>query len=304
MKVLFAGTPDFAVPSLEALIHAGHEIVAVLTQPDRRQGRGQHTHYSPVKSCALAHKLPVLQPPSLKTPQGLATLTNLHYDLMVVVAYGLILPKNVLTLPSSGLCINVHASLLPRWRGAAPIQHALLAGDTQTGVTIMCMDEGMDTGPIISQKSCPIKAEDTNVTLHHTLAHLGATALVDTLTSWPNITHTPQDKQGIKYAPKINKEDSLIDWDQPASRIVSHIQAMHPWPGTFMQYNAQRIRILAASAEAHPTTAKPGTLIETEKRLRIACQDSVLQIHELQVPGKKAMSWEAFYCGHADFFSH
>ena len=234
MKVIFAGTPEFSVKTLEALIHSSHSVVAVYTQPDRPAGRGRQLTKSPVKQLAEFNHIPVLQPTTLRDPVEQQKLMDFKADVMVVVAYGLILPKPVLSAPRLG-CINIHASLLPRFRGAAPIQRAILAGDTETGITIMQMDEGLDTGAMLKKIYCPIEKTDTSATLHEKLAKLGADALIETLENLTTITPEPQDESKATYAHKISKEEAEIDWHTSAKELSQKIRAFDPWPVAFFK---------------------------------------------------------------------
>lgn len=294
LRLLFAGTPDFAVPCLRNLFEAGHEIAAVYTQPDRPAGRGRKLQQSPVKDLALAHGIPVRQPETLKRdPQAIRDLADLEPDLMVVVAYGLILPRAVLAAPRLG-CINVHASLLPRWRGAAPIQRAVQAGDALSGVCIMGMEQGLDTGPVYYRLETPIGARETGGSLHDRLAELGARALLEAL---PGIADgsrepEPQDPALATYAHKIAKEEASIDWTRPAIEIERLVRAFDPWPVAHTQLGTDWIRI--RSAEVAPRSesgAEPGTVIAADRTgIAVATGDGVLRILSLQPPGKRAMS--------------
>lgn len=287
MKIIFAGTPEFAVPTLQALLHSRHQILAVYTQPDRPAGRGQKMTASPVKQAAFAANIPVFQPVTLRDPAEQQHLQTMHPDVMVVVAYGLILPEPVLTAPRDG-CINVHASLLPRWRGAAPIQRAILAGDSQTGVTIMQMDRGLDTGAMLAQVSCPITAEDTSGALHERLAVLGAQALLDTVEKLEQglLRPQPQDNALACYAPKIDKAEARIDWSAGAIAIHQKIRAFNPWPVAFTTCNEETVRIWQAMPVDTQTDLPPGTIIRADKNgIAVATGDGVLQILVLQIPG-------------------
>ncbi len=291
MRIVFAGTPDFAVPCLQAILHSQHELVAVYTQPDRPAGRGRLLTPSPVKQCALEHHIPVYQPPGLKTAEAQADLQALQADLMVVVAYGLILPASVLAMPRQG-CINVHASLLPRWRGAAPIQRAILAGDRETGVTLMQMDAGLDTGAILLERRIPIADEDTGGSLHDKLAALGAGLLNEGLEVIASGKQKPrlQPAAGITYADKLSKAEAQIDWQQPATQIALRVRAFNPWPVAETNLGDQRVRIWLAHAEDTKTHAEPGRILSCDDdALRVATGEGVLAITRLQWPGGKAM---------------
>lgn len=307
MKLIFAGTPEFAAIALQALIDAGHEIVAVYTQPDRPAGRGQKLTPSAVKSLALQHGLPVHQPLSLKssTDEGLAAqqqLKDYAADVMVVAAYGLILPKAVLEIPRLG-CLNIHASLLPRWRGAAPIQRALLAGNTETGITIMQMDVGLDTGDMLYKTSCPIEAVDTSSSLHDKLALQGGQAITAVLTSLDTLQdyqaqREVQDGTQASYAQKLVKAEARINWQLPASEIDRQIRAYQPWPVSFCELAGQTLRVWSARPLAepdHPAVLEPitaGSVIAVDKHgVQVLCGDhTVLQLTSLQWPGGKALN--------------
>jgi len=287
LKVIFAGTPDFAVPSLQALIDSPHQVIAVYTQPDRPAGRGQQLHASPIKQLALQHQLTVYQPQSLKESSVQQQLITLQADIMVVVAYGLILPTAVLNAPRLG-CINVHASLLPKLRGAAPIQRAILAGHTQTGVTIMQMDAGLDTGAMLLQQVWPIAATDTGQTLQATLATLGADALLEVLHTKPH--PIPQDNAQASYAPKISKQEGLLDWQQTASELERKIRAFNPWPVAFTQLHQQTIRIWRAEVVGSRSDYPPGTIVAVNQQgLDVATGKGILRLLDLQPAAGKRM---------------
>jgi len=301
-KLIFMGTPDFAVPVLKALI-GQYEIVAVVTQPDRRAKRGRRLEASPVKAVALAHDLLVLQPLSLRHPDAVAELRTLVPDVIVVAAYGHILRAEVLAIPPMG-CLNVHASLLPRCRGAAPVSAAILAGDEETGITIMLMDEGMDTGPILSQAICPISPQDTRETLRARLAQLGADLMMDTLPRWlaGEIEPQPQDHDQATYCYLIAKEDGLIDWSQPAIEIYRTCQAYCSWPGIYTYWRGKLLKVL--SAEALPQWSgeeELGRVMALDEGLAVATGEGALLLGEVQLAGKKALSAEAFARGQRDF---
>jgi methionyl-tRNA formyltransferase len=301
LRILFAGTPDFAVPSLAALIEAQVSrtalphltITAVYTQPDRPAGRGRQLQASPVKALALRHGLPVVQPESLKRdPDAVSQLRDFEADLMVVVAYGLLLPISVLEAPRLG-CVNVHASLLPRWRGAAPIQRALLAGDAETGVCIMGMEAGLDTGPVYHRLHTPIGPRDTSATLHDRLAGLGARALLEALPGIADgsLIPVPQSDALATYAHKLTKDEAIIDWRQPAETIERMIRAFDPWPVAQTRLAAETLRIWGAEAEPERRVEDPpGTVIGTTRwGIEVATGEGVLLITRLQPPGKRAM---------------
>jgi len=295
VRIIFAGTPDFAASSLSALLDTDHEIIAVYTQPDRPAGRGRKLTASPVKQLALDNNIPVYQPASLKDHAEQQILADLNADLMVVVAYGLLLPKAVLDTPKRG-CINVHGSLLPRWRGAAPIHRAVLAGDTETGITIMQMDVGLDTGDMLYEVSCPINETDTSGDLHDRLAKLGAGALTDTLTLLEQgaITPQPQDDSQACYAHKLEKQEGLIDWSQTAQHVDRQVRGLFPWPGCFTTLNGDNLRIHATtpSEQTIDPQLPPGTIVNTDNGvILVACgAGTAIAITRLQIPGGKALS--------------
>jgi len=306
LRIAFAGTPEFSVPALEALHAAGHEIVAVYAQPDRPSGRGRTLGTGPVKRRALELGLRVEQPPSLKSADAVAVLASFAPDLMVVVAYGLILPQAVLDLPRLG-CVNIHASLLPRWRGAAPIQRCILAGDTRTGVTIMKMDAGLDTGPMLLIRETDIALGETAGSLHDRLAALGAAAVVEAVAGLAagTLVPVPQPADGATYAAKIRKEEAMIDWASPASTIARQVRAFNPWPVAETRWQGRQLRIweaqpltgdagLPASATAGDRRV-PGQVIEAGPgRLVISTGDGLLEVSRLQLAGRNAMAAAEF----------
>ncbi|MBM0513270.1 methionyl-tRNA formyltransferase [Aeromonas hydrophila] len=304
LKLIFAGTPDFAARHLAALLSSDHEVVAVYTQPDKPAGRGQKLTASPVKELALAHNLPVYQPASLRKEEAQAELAALGADLMVVVAYGLILPKAVLDTPRLG-CINVHGSLLPRWRGAAPIQRSIWAGDAETGVTIMQMDVGLDTGAMIRKVSCPIAADETSASLYDKLAGLGPQALVDTVNAMAadNTAAEAQDDALANYAEKLSKEEARIDWSMEAVAIERCIRAFNPWPISWFEVAGQTVKVWQAEVVAQDHGQTAGTLLKADKQgIDIATGKGVLRLLTLQPPGKKAMSVTDLLNSRRDWF--
>jgi methionyl-tRNA formyltransferase len=299
-RIVFAGTPEFSVAALDALHAAGHRIVAVYTQPDRPAGRGRTLSASPVKRRALELGLPVEQPATLKSAESAAGLASHEPDLMVVVAYGLILPQAILDVPRLG-CLNIHASLLPRWRGAAPIQRAILAGDTRTGVTIMKMDAGLDTGPMLLVRSLEIGATENAGSLHDRVAMLGADAILDAIGPWMagGVEPVAQPLDGATYAAKIRKEEAVIDWSRAAGEIARQVRAFNPWPVAETRWQGQQLRIWEAEPRDEGPGAVPGTIVEaTGARLSVAAGSGSLEIRRLQLAGRNAMSATEFLNAH------
>ncbi len=306
LRIVFAGTPDFARASLDALLGSRHRVIGVYTQPDRPAGRGQKLAPSPVKTAALTAGIPVFQPQSLKTAEAQAQLAALAPDLMVVVAYGLLLPKAVLDIPRFG-CVNVHASILPRWRGAAPVQRAIAAGDGQTGVTLMQMDVGLDTGDILHIVRTPITADDTGGTLHDRLAVLGAQALVAVLDDLPRFlrTRTKQDDALATYAHKLKKDEGAIDWTRSAREIIDLVRAFDPWPVAQTTLRSEMVRIWSAVRDDAARGAASGTITGVARDgIRVACgahgSEGGVRITRVQLPGKKAMPVADLLNGHPD----
>lgn len=290
MRIIFAGTPDFAAEHLSALIDSQHHIVAVYSQPDRPAGRGKKLTASAVKQLAVQHDLPVKQPVSLKTPEAQQELAALNADLMVVVAYGLILPQAVLDTPKFG-CINVHGSILPKWRGAAPIQRAIWAGDTQTGITIMQMDAGLDTGDMLHTATLDIAPQDTSASLYAKLAQLGPQTLLETLAQLADITPRVQDNNQASYAHKLSKQEAQIDWQLPAAQLERNVRAFNPWPMAFVAMPAGPIKVWQAQVASHQQQANPGQVLQADKNgILVACGEQGsegLVLQHLQLPGKK-----------------
>ncbi|MDG2954917.1 methionyl-tRNA formyltransferase [Bisgaard Taxon 10/6] len=307
LNIIFAGTPDFAAQHLQALLSSNHHVIAVYTQPDKPAGRGKKLQTSPVKQLAQQHNISVYQPKSLRNEEAQAELAALNADVMVVVAYGLILPKAVLTAPRLG-CLNVHGSILPRWRGAAPIQRAIWAGDTQTGVTIMQMDEGLDTGDMLHKVYCDITPQETSASLYHKLAQLAPPALIEVLDHLEDdkFKPQPQDNNQSSYADKLSKEEAKLDWGLPAVQLERNIRAFNPAPTAFLTVtvngNEERIKIYQADVLPHQEKAAGTVLACDKKGLRIATADGVLNITRLQPSGKKPMSVQDFLNGRADWF--
>jgi methionyl-tRNA formyltransferase len=296
LRVVFAGTPTFAVPALEALASAGHEIALVLTQPDRPAGRGQRLTPSPVAAAAERLRVPAYKPASLRAQEPLQRLHDVGPDVMIVAAYGLILPIAVLELPRRHGCLNIHASLLPRWRGAAPIHRAILAGDATTGVCIMRMEAGLDTGPVLLERALPIDPDDTTGSLSEKLARLGAEAVVDALARLDRLAARPQDAAGVTYAAKVSKAEARIDWSRPAEEIARQVRAFNPTPGAEGVVRGTLLKIWEARAAGRPQLA-PGEVQEVGARLLIGCGLGVLEVRALQRPGGRRMGAEEFLRG-------
>ena len=318
LKIIFAGTPDFSAEILSQLLKANYHIAAVYCQPDRRVGRGKKLVHGPVKKLALENNIPVEQPLRFNQDKDLDELTPLEKlqsyqaDLMIVVAYGLILPQEVLTSPKFG-CVNIHASILPRWRGAAPIQRAIQQGDKETGITIMQMDQGLDTGNMLLTRTCPIENTDTGSSLHNKLASLGGQAILEFLNDFSKETGSPlspgdvQDDSLANYAHKLSKQEAEIDWNQPAASIERQIRAFCDWPVSFTHINGNRLRIWEANFESY--SQKPheaGKIISTDKEvIRVVCGDgNLVKITKLQADGSRAMSAADLLNGNSQWFSN
>ena len=300
MRLVFMGTPEFAVPSLEALLNAGHQILLVITQPDRPKGRGKKLTPPPVKEAALRHGLPVLQPEKVREPTVVERLKMLKPDAIVVVGYGQIIPKSIIDIPRYGI-INVHASLLPAYRGAAPVQWAIVHGEKKTGVTTMLIDEGLDTGDILLQRATTIGEEETAVELGQRLATMGAELLVETLEGLEKgtIKPKPQDHSRASYAPMIKKSQGQIDWKQPAEKIFHLVRGMQPWPGAFTYFRGKLFHIWRARLSGSAGQRPPGTLFVDGRRLLVSCgDDRALELVEVQLEGRKRMPAEDFMRGY------
>ncbi|MCQ8891710.1 methionyl-tRNA formyltransferase [Pseudoalteromonas carrageenovora] len=301
LRIIFAGTPDFAARHLQALIQSEHQIVGVYSQPDRPAGRGKKLKASEVKALALEQNLPVFQPQSLKNDDALVELKNLNADIMIVVAYGLILPKAILEAPRLG-CLNVHGSILPRWRGAAPIQRAIWAGDEQTGVTIMQMDEGLDTGDMLHISRCAINADETSASLYTKLAELGPDALIETVNKLAKgeLKAEPQNDELANYAKKLSKDEANIDWSMDAAQIERNIRSFNPWPVCFTQMGEQTVKIY--QAQVVDQTGNAGQVLSSDKTgVVVACGKHAICITQLQPQGKKPMAISDFLNGRSDW---
>ncbi|CUW38200.1 10-formyltetrahydrofolate:L-methionyl-tRNA(fMet) N-formyltransferase [Magnetospirillum sp. XM-1] len=297
MKLVFMGTPDFSVPILGSLIEAGHQVICVYSQPPRPAGRGHKEQLTPVHAFAHERGIPVRTPKSLKSPEAYSEFAALEADVAVVAAYGLILPQAVLDAPRLG-CLNVHASLLPRWRGAAPIQRAILAGDQETGITIMQMDAGLDTGAMLAKESILLLPDCTASWLHDMLAAMGARMIVEVVGKLENeepVPATPQPAEGVTYAHKLAKEEGLLDWRQSAVELDRKVRALNPWPGVWFEMGAERVKVIEAAVV--PGTAAPGTVLDDQ--LSVACGKFALRPLKVQRAGKAAMSVAEMLRGHA-----
>jgi methionyl-tRNA formyltransferase len=291
-RIIYAGTPEFAVPALESLLRAGHQVVAVYTQPDRPAGRGRKLQQSPVKQAALAAGLPVFQPQNFKSAEDLQQLQQLDADLMVVAAYGLLLPLTVLEIPRLG-CINIHASLLPRWRGASPIQQAVLAGDAESGVSLMKMDVGLDTGDVISQRDLSIDPAWTTADLHDALAPLGAEMLLEALQNIEGALQgaEAQDNTAATYAPRLSKQQAEVDWNKPAAQVAREVRAYNPWPVSYSFLKGEGIRLWGACLGDVYAAQQPGMVVAHDSDgVYVSCSDAVLQVTELQFAGRNRCS--------------
>lgn len=300
MNIVYMGTPLFAVPTLEAILRAGHRVAAVYTQPDRPKGRGQQLAASPVKQCAVAHGLAVEQPERVRRPEVVERIREMQPECIVVVGYGQIIPQAIIDIPRWGI-INVHASLLPKYRGAGPIQWAIANGDTVTGVTAMKIDAGLDTGDILLMRETAIGGEENAVELAERLARMGAGLLVETLTGLEagSIVPFPQDNAAATYAPILKKDDGLVDWTMPATRIHCRVRGFFPWPGCYTTFRNQRLHVWKARVSGEPAGTDPGMIYGRNSRLFAACGEGTeLELLEVQMEGRKRMDGTAFLNGH------
>ncbi|MEI8599663.1 methionyl-tRNA formyltransferase [Vibrio sp. M60_M31a] len=304
LRIVFAGTPDFAARHLAALLSSEHEVIAVYTQPDRPAGRGKKLTASPVKNIALEHDIPVYQPENFKSDEAKQALADLNADIMVVVAYGLLLPQAVLDTPKLG-CINVHGSILPRWRGAAPIQRSIWAGDAETGVTIMQMDIGLDTGDMLKIATLPIEATDTSASMYEKLADLGPQALIDCLADIAADKAVPvkQDDELANYAKKLSKEEARINWSDDAAHIERCVRAFNPWPMSHFEAAENSIKVWQSRVTEQTSDKPAGTIVQADKTgIYVATGNGVLVLEQLQVPGKKAMPVQDILNSRASWF--
>lgn len=300
MRIIFMGTPDFAVNSLEAILAAGHQVVLAVTQPDKPKGRGKNMQFPPVKECAIAHEIPVYQPRRIREPECVEYLRQYEPELIVVAAFGQILPMEILTMPKYG-CINVHASLLPKYRGAAPIQWAVINGDPVTGVTIQRMAEGVDTGDIIAKVEVPLDTKETGGSLFDRLAEAGAALCVEAMATIEagTATYTPQNEAEATHVSMIKKEFGSIDWNQPAEKIERLIRGLNPWPSAYTMLHDKTLKIWDADVKAENTNQAAGTIVKAEKQdLWVQTGDGILMLSEVQLEGKKRMPVDAFMRGY------
>ncbi len=299
MKIIFMGTPDFARGALEALIAAGHEITAVVTQPDKAKGRSGQLQFTPVKECALEHNIPVMQPVKIKTPQAIEELRRYEADIFVVAAFGQILSREILEMPAFG-CINIHASLLPKYRGASPIQHVIINGEKETGVTIMQMDVGLDTGDMLYKKSMEIESTDTYETLHDKLMVLGGEAIVEALPMLESGDLEPEKQEDSLscYAKIISKDMGNLDFEKSAAELERLVRGLNPWPSAYTFYKGKQLKVWESIVEEGIAEQTPGTIVEvTKQTIKVACKEGLLCIMSLQLEGKKRMSTHDFLLG-------
>lgn len=303
LRVVFMGTPEFAIPALDALLNIGCDIIGVYTQPDRRSGRGRRISGSPIKEAAIERRLHVFQPPSLRRDEAARhQLASLRPDLIVVVAYGLFLPADTLEVPPLG-ALNIHPSLLPRHRGPSPVATAILEGDTVTGVTLMQLDEGMDSGPVIAQRNYSIGAEETADQLTARLFEEGADLLTETIPLWRSgrVRATPQREEEATVTRLLNREDGLIDWTQTADSIARQVRAYHPWPGSFTRWNGRQLKVHRAEAADAPDESEPGTVVEIRQGTGVVTGQGVLVLQNVQIEGRQAVETPDFVRGYSDF---
>jgi len=301
MRIVFMGTPEFAVPSLDALLKSGDDVVGIVTQPDRPKGRGQVLTFSPVKQVALRESIPILQPTKMKDPEFLASLTAWKPDVIAVAAFGRILPPVILSLPPNG-CINVHGSLLPKYRGAGPIQWAIINGETETGITTMLMDEGMDTGAMLLQEAIPIEPHDTAGSLSPKLAELGGRLLVQTIAQLKtgSIVPRPQDHTKATMAPLLKKEDGVLDWSLPAQSIANRIRGLTPWPGAYTFFGSDRWTIIKAVSSAEQSRETPGRIVAvTKDAITVSTGEDSLTLLDIQPANSRRMTVAQYLAGHA-----
>jgi methionyl-tRNA formyltransferase len=294
MRIVFIGTGEIGVPTLRALQKSEHELVGVVTQPDKPVGREQKITPPPIKAALTDSKMSILQPAKIKNSEAIEQIRTLAPDVIVVIAYGQILPRAVLEIPKIA-CLNLHASLLPRWRGAAPIQAAIAAGDRETGITVMHMDEGLDTGDILLQRKIDIAPNETGASLHDRLAKIAPAALLDALKMFPNAPQIPQDNSIASYAAKLNRESGRINWNEPAEAIERKVRAYNPWPGAFMEFENRKLKIFAAAIV--DLRGKPGEILRKDKELVIGSADRALSLSEIQLEGKRRMTAAEFLRG-------
>ena len=306
LNIIFAGTPDFAACHLQALIDSRHNVVAVYSQPDRPAGRGKKLHASAVKQTALAHNISVFQPESLKTPEAKQQVANINADVMIVVAYGLILPQEILDIPKYG-CLNVHGSLLPKWRGAAPIQRAIWAGDKETGITVMQMDKGLDTGDMLLKKSLAIEDADNSASLYQKLALVGPQVLLETLDSLNEIEPEKQQDGLATYAHKLTKKEARINWQLSAAQLARNIRAFNPWPSAYFEIQDSGLKVLQAKVVTPAGMSQhvvPGQILAADKHgILVATADQAILLEVIQLPGKKPLAVKDILNGRAAWFS-
>lgn len=297
LRLIFMGTPDFSVPALQVLIESKHDVIAVYSQPPRPSGRGHKVTKSPIQLTAESHGIPVFTPTSLRSQDEQDTFTALTPDIAIVAAYGLILPHQILDAPKHG-CLNIHASLLPRWRGAAPIQRAILNGDKTSGITLMQMNEGLDTGDMLATESVDITPQTTGQSLHNELSQLGAKMLLPLLDDLQALTPEPQDEALVTYAAKLSKAEAELDFSKTVGQLEAQVRAFTPWPGSYFMWQGRTVKVLKAHAKQSDVPLEPGTFHTTKNTLAIACNDGLLHLETVQVQGKNPMDAKAFLNGY------